>query len=125
MPEQRLLSIKDFGRQFGPGKSTTYELIHSGELEIVKVGTRSFIPVEIAEAWRQRRMKAAGIYADTRDEYGDGPRLIGDILVSAITELIPDPDIRKPLVTIVSGLPSAPSSSFFEAIYHSLGDRDE
>lgn len=48
---QRLLSIKDFGHVFGPKHTKTYELIKRGELTAVKIGRRTYIPIEAAEAW--------------------------------------------------------------------------
>lgn len=60
MLEKRLLSVKDFSRLYGPGRSSTYELIATGELRRVKVGTRTFIPTEDAEAWRARLLESAG-----------------------------------------------------------------
>ena len=48
---QRLLSIKEFGHVFGPKHTKTYELIKRGELTAVKVGRRTYIPIEAAEAW--------------------------------------------------------------------------
>ena len=116
MSIQRLLSIKDFSRLYGPGKSTTYELIKAGELQIVKVGARSFIPIECAEAWRQRRIEAAGICVGSAEDATSEPRPIGDILASAITSTVEDPAARNSLLAVVSALPSAPSTSHFSVL---------
>ena len=48
----RNLSIKKYGEIYGPGRSKTYELINEGKLRLLKIGSRSFITVESAEAHR-------------------------------------------------------------------------
>jgi hypothetical protein len=46
-----LLSIPQFGAEFGPCRSVTYELLKTGEIAAVKVGRRTYITRESAEAW--------------------------------------------------------------------------
>ena len=48
----RNLSIKAFGEIYGPARSKTYELINEGVLRRIKIGSRSFITIESAEAFR-------------------------------------------------------------------------
>ena len=48
----RNLSIKLYGEVYGPSRSKTYELINEGKLRRLKIGSRSFITVESAEAHR-------------------------------------------------------------------------
>ena len=55
---KRMYTIRGFTEYFGPGKTKTYELINKGELRLVKFGSRSFIPAESAEAWRDRLLRA-------------------------------------------------------------------
>ena len=49
----RNLSIKQYGEDYGPGRSKTYELIAEGKLTTIKYGSRTFITVESAEAHRE------------------------------------------------------------------------
>ena len=49
--EKRVLSIPQFTNVYGPGRSKTYEEIGAGRLKAVKVGARTFIPVDNAEEW--------------------------------------------------------------------------
>ena len=49
----KLLSISDFGKQYGPSRSRIYEMLSEGELRAVKVGRRTYIPEESAEAWKR------------------------------------------------------------------------
>ncbi|MCH7937916.1 MAG: hypothetical protein IH994_12645, partial [Proteobacteria bacterium] len=46
----RNLSIKQYGVDYGPSRSKTYELINEGKLRRIHYGSRSFITVESAEA---------------------------------------------------------------------------
>jgi len=45
------LSVADFCTRFGIGKTLAYDLINSGKLHAVKLGRRTLIPAEAAEAW--------------------------------------------------------------------------
>jgi excisionase family DNA binding protein len=47
-----LLSIPDFCKLHGIGRSTTYRIIASGQLKARKIGRRTFIEAEDAQAWR-------------------------------------------------------------------------
>lgn len=47
----RTLSIGEFVQQYGVGRTTTYEEIKSGRLRARKIGKRTIIDVEDAEAW--------------------------------------------------------------------------
>ena len=52
MTEQRAAySIREFCGRYGIGRSATYEEIRSGRLAAVKVGGRTLIMKEAAEAW--------------------------------------------------------------------------
>ena len=48
---QRAMSIKEFTKAYGVSRSTAYNLMSSGQLKTIKVGTRRLIPVEAAQAW--------------------------------------------------------------------------
>ena len=51
LPEgRRALTIKDFCKTYGPSRSTVYALSKAGKLKIYKIGGRSVIRVEDAEA---------------------------------------------------------------------------
>lgn len=56
----RNLSIKKYGEDYGPGRSKTYELINEGKLRRIKIGSRSYITVESAEAHRDSLMEQGG-----------------------------------------------------------------
>jgi excisionase family DNA binding protein len=45
------LSIRDFTRYSGLGRSRVYELIKAGELETIKYGRRRLIPMSAAATW--------------------------------------------------------------------------
>jgi excisionase family DNA binding protein len=46
------LSIGAFSARYGVGKTKIYQLLNSGELPAVKIGTRTMIAVDAAERWR-------------------------------------------------------------------------
>ena len=48
---RRFISIKDFGDTYGPKRTLTYHMISTGELHAVKIGPRTMIDAESAEAW--------------------------------------------------------------------------
>jgi excisionase family DNA binding protein len=41
-----LLTIEDAGKALGVGRSTIYELVHSGDLQVVHIRRAARIPVE-------------------------------------------------------------------------------
>ena len=47
----RAFSIREFCRQYGIGRTHTYKQIAAGRLRAVKVGRRTLIKSEAAEAW--------------------------------------------------------------------------
>ncbi|MFU0505848.1 helix-turn-helix domain-containing protein [Pseudaminobacter sp. NGMCC 1.201702] len=49
--EAYALTIPDFARRFGVGRSKVYLEIQAGRLKPRKVGTRTIIPVEEARRW--------------------------------------------------------------------------
>lgn len=49
--EKNVLTIAEFGKIYGIGKTRTYEEINSGRLRAIKIGRRTFVTVEDAEAW--------------------------------------------------------------------------
>lgn len=61
--QKALLSITDFMAESGLGRTKTYELIGSGELETIKVGKRRMVPAEAFQDWiarlRERARSAA------------------------------------------------------------------
>jgi excisionase family DNA binding protein len=46
--------IDDFAQCFGISRRTVWELIARGEIEALKIGRRTLITAESAEAWRSR-----------------------------------------------------------------------
>ena len=65
--DKKMLTIRDFGNIYGPSRTRTYELIKSRKLHRVKFGSRTYIPVESAEAWRDGLLRAQ---ADANEERG-------------------------------------------------------
>ena len=53
----RNISIKQYGEDYGPGRSKTYELINEGKLRCLKIGSRTYITIESAEAHRDSLME--------------------------------------------------------------------
>src|SRR5690349_9410460 len=49
-----LLTIREVGRALGIGRSSTYELIAAGELEVVHIGRSARVPVASVEAFVER-----------------------------------------------------------------------
>lgn len=49
-----LLSVAEAARALSLGRSKTYELIASGELEVVHIGRCSRVPVDAVEAYVER-----------------------------------------------------------------------
>jgi excisionase family DNA binding protein len=48
---RRAFPIREFCRQYGVGRTVTYQEIASGRLRAVKVGRRTLITYDAAEAW--------------------------------------------------------------------------
>jgi excisionase family DNA binding protein len=61
-PAPLLLTIPDAGRLLGLGRTTMYELIGSGEVEVVHIGRAARIPLESVERFvdRLRSMSQTG-----------------------------------------------------------------
>ena len=56
-----LASIADTQKRLGDiGRTYVYELINQGELEVVKLGRRSFVLVESIDKYVERRRSAGG-----------------------------------------------------------------
>jgi excisionase family DNA binding protein len=51
---QRAMSIDAFCCRYGIGRTSVYEEIKQGRLRAVKVGKRTLVPEDDAEAWLQR-----------------------------------------------------------------------
>jgi excisionase family DNA binding protein len=51
MTDKQLLSRRECEHRYGPHKTTFYKLLHSGALRAVKIGTRTFVRRDDAEAW--------------------------------------------------------------------------
>ena len=51
MDDRRALSVSEFCRRYGVGRSKAYEEIKAGRLRAVKTGHRTLIIVDDAEAW--------------------------------------------------------------------------
>jgi excisionase family DNA binding protein len=49
--EKRALSVNEFCRRYGVGRTTTYEEIKAGRLKVVKAGKRTLVPADAAESW--------------------------------------------------------------------------
>jgi excisionase family DNA binding protein len=45
------ISVEEFCRRFGVGRTLTYELIKTGKLKVKKCGRRTLIPMAAAQAW--------------------------------------------------------------------------
>ncbi len=51
--DKRAISIAEFCSRYGLGRTTAYEEIKAGRLEVVKAGKRTLVPVDAAESWLQ------------------------------------------------------------------------
>ena len=58
-----LLPIVGAARLLGIGRSTVYELIASGELEVVHIGRSARVPVAAIEAYVERLRARVGVTA--------------------------------------------------------------
>ena len=59
--EQRAFDIPGFCEAYRVGRSTTYEEIRTGRLQIMKVGKLTRISSEAAENWRRDREKESAL----------------------------------------------------------------
>ena len=59
--DKKMLTIREFGDSYGPSRTRTYELFQQGKLRRVKFGTRTYIPVEDAEAWRDELLRQRAV----------------------------------------------------------------
>jgi excisionase family DNA binding protein len=49
--EKRVFSINEFCSRYGVGRTTAYEEIKAGRLQVVKAGKRTLVPADAAESW--------------------------------------------------------------------------
>jgi excisionase family DNA binding protein len=49
-----LLTVRETAHALGVGRSTAYELINAGELEVVHIGRACRVPVAVVEAYVER-----------------------------------------------------------------------
>jgi excisionase family DNA binding protein len=59
----RLVTIALAGRLLGVGRSTAYELVAAGELEVVHIGRAARVPVAAVDAYVERLRARAGVTA--------------------------------------------------------------
>ena len=50
-PAPALLTIREFKVWSRLGRTKIYELINSGELRAIKIGARTYVTVDAAQAW--------------------------------------------------------------------------
>jgi excisionase family DNA binding protein len=60
MNNRRALSIADFCNRYGVGRTKAYEEIKARRLRAIKVGQRTLIIVDDAEAWLLSRPSSQG-----------------------------------------------------------------
>ncbi|MDB5567369.1 MAG: phage excisionase [Tardiphaga sp.] len=65
MTNKRTLSIAEFCKNYGVGRTMAYEEIKARRLRAIKVGQRTLIIVDDAEAWLLSRPSSHG--ADPQD----------------------------------------------------------
>ena len=58
---QRAMSVARFSEDYGIGRTKAYEELNSGRLRGRKIGTRTLISEDDAEAWLQRLPARAGV----------------------------------------------------------------
>jgi excisionase family DNA binding protein len=61
--EKLLLRPVEAAEAIGIGRSKVYELLASGELPSIRVGTSVRVPVEALRAWIARQLQSAGTAA--------------------------------------------------------------
>jgi excisionase family DNA binding protein len=52
--EPRYISVREAARRAGVSRSRIYELLKSGEIEAVKDGSRTLVPIASIDAWLDR-----------------------------------------------------------------------
>lgn len=57
--KQVFISVNEFCALFGVGRTKTYELLNSGQIQKAKIGKSTFITVESAEAFAARAIMKA------------------------------------------------------------------
>lgn len=57
-PSPLLLTVRDAAAALSIGRSTLYELISAGELDVVRIGRSVRIPVAVLAAFVERRSEA-------------------------------------------------------------------
>ncbi len=50
-PQRRAMSVRDFCTEYGVSRSKAYELFREGAVRPVKLGVKTLIRVDEAEAW--------------------------------------------------------------------------
>lgn len=60
-PEPLLLTIPEAARRLSIGRTLTYELIGSGELEVVHIGRAIRVPVDAVHAFVESRRADAAV----------------------------------------------------------------
>jgi excisionase family DNA binding protein len=66
---QRAMSIAEFCRDYGTGRTTAYQEIKAGRLRAVKCGKRTLVIADDAEAWL-RSLPAAAEANGTSEDRG-------------------------------------------------------
>jgi excisionase family DNA binding protein len=57
MPERVLLKVEEAAQRLGVGRTTTYALVRSGELESVRIGNLRRIPADAVHAYAARLLE--------------------------------------------------------------------
>jgi excisionase family DNA binding protein len=57
--DKRAYSVSEFCQCFGIGRTTAYWEIKSGRLKVAKLGKRTLIPIDNANAWLRNLTAAA------------------------------------------------------------------
>jgi len=52
--ERLLITVAEAGRMLGVGRTTAYELVRAGELDVVHIGRAARVPVESVHAYVER-----------------------------------------------------------------------
>ncbi len=59
-----LLTVPEAARMLGVGRTLTYELIGSGQLEVVHIGRATRVPIDAVHAFVERRRADAAVRAE-------------------------------------------------------------